>query len=65
MREKEKAKEDSKEKEEHTQVKNKHRILSGSQNKMVLGGPKKKKRGKNCLSEKWSSHLPTRKECRQ
>ena len=31
---------DSKAKEEHSLVKNKHRILSGSQKKMVLGGRK-------------------------
>ena len=39
-RERTKAKEDSKEKEEHSLVKNKHRILKGSQKKIVLNGPK-------------------------
>ena len=37
---KEKANEDSKDKEEHSLVKNKHVILNGSLQKMVLGGPK-------------------------
>ena len=34
---------DSKELEEHSLVKNKHRILNGSHRKIVLGGPKEKR----------------------
>ena len=37
---KEKAKVDSKEREERSLVKNKHRILNGSLQRVVLGGPK-------------------------
>ena len=33
---------DSKELEEYSLVKNKHRILNGSHRKIVLGGPKEK-----------------------
>ena len=37
-----KAKEDSKELEEYSLVKNKHRTLNGGQKKIVLGGPKER-----------------------
>ena len=40
VKEKEKAKVDSKEREERSLVKNKHRILNGSLQRVVLGGPK-------------------------
>ena len=33
---------DSKEPEEHSLVKNKHRTLNGGQKKIVLGGPKER-----------------------
>ena len=59
-----------KEKEEHSSVRNKHRIVNGSQKKIVLGGPKEEEarsssKGKKRLSESGVSHLPIRKECRQ
>ena len=41
-KEEEKAKVDSKEQEEHSLVKNKHRILNCSQKKIVLGGPRER-----------------------
>ena len=40
QRKRQKAKEDSKELEEYSLVKNKHRTLYGGQKKIVLGGPK-------------------------
>ena len=53
---KEKVKVDSKELEEYSLVKNKHRTLHGGQKKMVLGGPREIEtrkvfsKGQNCLS---------------
>ena len=69
---KEKAKVDGKGPEEHSLVKNKHRILNGGQKRTLLGGPEEREARKAFqkkkqwrLSEKWSSHLPTRKRRRQ
>ena len=45
---KEKVKVDSKGPEEHSSVKNEHRILNGGQNKTFLGGPEERKARKAC-----------------
>ena len=63
---KEKAREESKEKEEYSLVENKHRILNGSLEKMVLGGPKEEEargvhRKVKIASLKMASHLPYQK----
>ena len=51
-KEKEKVKVDSKELEEHSLVKRKHRTLSGGQKKIVLGGPRVRKARKALRKEK-------------
>ena len=48
QKEKEKAKVDSKEKEEHSLVENKHRTLNGGQKKIVLGGTKEHEARRAC-----------------
>ena len=63
-KEKENAKEDSKWKEEHSLVKNEHRILNGSQKMTVLGGQEDKKgssKGEKIASLKVVFTLTTQK----
>ena len=50
MKEEEKANVDSKEQEEHSLMKNKHRVLNRSQKKIVLGGKKGSSKGEKRFS---------------
>ena len=61
---KEKANEDSKDKEEHSLVKNKHVILNGSLQKMVLGGPKEDEAKRVDRKVKIASLQSGRRTCR-